>query len=287
MLKVGLPIALAIIMFGMGLGLTLADFMRVFKKPKAFLLGAFLQVVILPLSVIVLLFIAPLSAPFAAGMMILAACPGGVTSNILTYLARGDTALSVSLTAVISMLGFITVPIITGFALANYMGEAAPELPIAKTMIGILLITTIPVAIGMLVRRSNLSLAERMEKIFGPLSAIIFIAVLIGALAAERENVIPYIQQTGLHAIALNIMTMVIAIFAAKFFLLPKAQGTAIALECGLQNSTLGLAVAITILGRTDISVPIAVYGLLMLFTGFGYAMWLRSRHVDVENEQF
>lgn len=287
MLKVGLPIALAIIMFGMGLGLTLADFMRVFKKPKAFLLGAFLQVVILPLSVIVLLFIAPLSAPFAAGIMILAACPGGVTSNILTYLARGDTALSVSLTAVISMLGFITVPIITGFALANYMGEAAPELPIAKTMIGILLITTIPVAIGMLVRRSNLSLAERMEKIFGPLSAIIFIAVLIGALAAERENVIPYIQQTGLHAIALNIMTMVIAIFAAKFFLLPKAQGTAIALECGLQNSTLGLAVAITILGRTDISVPIAVYGLLMLFTGFGYAMWLRLKHVDVENEQF
>ena len=209
--------------------------------------------------------------------MILAACPGGVTSNILTFFSRGDVALSVSLTAIISLLGFVTVPLITDFALSNYMGEAAPELPIAKTMIGILLITTIPVALGMLVRKFNLNLSDRMEKVFGPLSAIIFIAVMIGALVAERENVIPYIQQTGLFAIALNIITMMIAIFTAKAFLLPMIQRTAITLECGLQNSTLGLAIAITILDRTDISIPIAVYGLLMLFSGFGYALWVRS----------
>lgn len=278
MLKIGLPIALAIIMFGMGLGLTLKDFTRVFTKPKAFLLGAGLQIVILPLTVFLMLLVFPLSAPFAAGFMILAACPGGVTSNILTFFARGDVALSVSLTAIISLLGFITVPLITGFALSNYMGEAAPELPIAKTMIGILLITTIPVALGMFVRKMNTDLAVRMEKIFGPLSAIIFIAVMIGALLAERENVIPYIQQTGLFAISLNLITMLLAIFMAGLFLLPASQRTAITLECGLQNSTLGLAIAITILDRTDISIPIAVYGLLMLFTGFGYALWLRSR---------
>ena len=278
MLKIGLPIALAIIMFGMGLGLTLKDFTRVFTKPKAFLLGAGLQIIILPLTVFLMLLVFPLSAPFAAGFMILAACPGGVTSNILTFFALGDVALSVSLTAIISLLGFVSVPLITGFALSNYMGEAAPELPIAKTMIGILLITTIPVALGMLVRKLNTGLAERMEKIFGPLSAIIFIAVMIGALVAERENVIPYIQQTGLFAISLNLITMMLAIFMASVFLLPSSQRTAITLECGLQNSTLGLAIAITILDRTDISIPIAVYGLLMLFTGFAYALWLRSR---------
>ena len=278
MLKIGLPIALAIIMFGMGLGLTLKDFTRVFTKPKAFLLGAGLQIIILPLTVFLMLLVFPLSAPFAAGFMILAACPGGVTSNILTFFARGDVALSVSLTAIISLLGFVSVPLITGFALSNYMGEAAPELPIAKTMIGILLITTIPVALGMLVRKLNTGLAERMEKIFGPLSAIIFIAVMIGALVAERENVIPYIQQTGLFAISLNLITMMLAIFMASVFLLPSSQRTAITLECGLQNSTLGLAIANTILDRTDISIPIAVYGLLMLFTGFAYALWLRSR---------
>ena len=285
MLKVGLPIALAIIMFGMGLGLTMADFMRVFSKPKAFLLGAGLQILMLPLLVLLLLLVFPLSAPLAAGLMILAACPGGVTSNILTYLARGDVALSVSLTAVISLLGFITVPIITDFALSNYMGEGAPELPIAKTMIGILLIITVPVALGMLVRKLKLDWAVRMEKVFGPLSIFVFVAVIIGALIAERENVVSYIAQAGLHVIALNILAMFVAISAAKLFMLPKSQRSAIALECGLQNGTLGLAITITILGRTDIGVPSAVYGLLMLFTGFGYAMWLRSRQVTAENE--
>lgn len=279
MLKIGLPIALAIIMFGMGLGLTIADFTRVFKKPKAFLLGAGLQLIMLPLLVFLMLVLFPLAAPLAAGMMILAACPGGVTSNILTYLARGDVALSVSLTAIISLLGFITVPFITDFALSNYMGEAAPDLPIAKTMIGILLITTVPVAIGMLVRKMKFDAAVKMERVFGPLSALIFVLVIIGALMAERDNVMSYLYQTGVHVIALNVLTMLIAILAAKAFMLPQSQRSAIALECGLQNGTLGLAITITILGRTDIAIPSAVYGLLMLFTGFGYAIWLRSRN--------
>lgn len=279
MLKIGLPIALAIIMFGMGLGLTIADFTRVFKKPKAFLLGAGLQLIMLPLLVFLMLVLFPLAAPLAAGMMILAACPGGVTSNILTYLARGDVALSVSLTAIISLLGVITVPFITDFALSNYMGEAAPDLPIAKTMIGILLITTVPVAIGMLVRKMKFDVAVKMERVFGPLSALIFVLVIIGALMAERDNVMSYLYQTGVHVIALNVLTMLIAILAAKAFMLPQSQRSAIALECGLQNGTLGLAITITILGRTDIAIPSAVYGLLMLFTGFGYAIWLRSRN--------
>ncbi len=278
MKEVGLPIALAIIMFGMGLGLTVADFTRVFRKPKAFLLGTFLQVISLPVLAFILVSVFPMAAPFAVGIMILAACPGGVTSNILTYIGRGDVALSVSLTAVISLLGFITVPLITGWALNEFMGENAPELPIAKTMIGILLITTVPVILGMIVRRANAGLADRAEKIFGPLSMIVFIVVVIGALIAERGNVVNYIAQTGVPAIVLNLITMAVAGGIAAALALPLAQRTAITLECGLQNATLGITVAVTLLNRTDISVPVAVYGLLMLFTGFGFAMWSRSR---------
>jgi len=276
MLKVGLPVALAIIMFGMGLGLTFSDFTRVFSKPKAFLTGAFLQLISLPIIAFLLLSIFPVSAALAVGFMILAACPGGVTSNLLTYIGKGDVALSVSLTCVISLLGFITVPLITSFALDHFMGQAAPELPIAKTIIGILIITVVPLSIGMLVRKLSASTADKLEKAFGPISFIVFILVVIGALIAEADNVIPYIKQSGLLAIILLLITMGLAAAVAAAMKLPQYQQTAIILECGLQNSTLGIAVAITILDRVDISVPIAVYGLLMLFVAFAYAMWRR-----------
>lgn len=277
MKEVGLPIALAIIMFGMGLGLTLADFTRVFSKPKAFVVGTFLQIVSLPLLTILIISIFPLSAPFAVGMMILAACPGGVTSNILTYIGKGDVALSVSLTAIVSVLGFLTVPLITGWALTNYMGASAPELPIAKTIVGVFVITTVPVVLGMLVRKLNASFADKAERIFSPLSMIVFIVVVVGALVAERENVVSYISQTGGPAIALNIVTMLVAGAVAVFMSVPRDQRTAITLECGLQNATLGIVVAVTMLDSVEISIPIAVYGLLMLFTGFAYAMWAKS----------
>jgi len=276
MLKIGLPIALAIIMFGMGLGLTLSDFTRVFSKPKAFLTGAFLQLISLPIIAFLLLSIFPVSAALAVGFMILAACPGGVTSNLLTYIGKGDVALSVSLTCVISLLGFITVPLITSFALDHFMGEAAPELPIAKTIIGILVITVVPLLIGMLVRKLSASMADKLEKVFGPISFIVFILVVIGALVADADNVIPYIQQSGLLVMILILVTMGVAAAAAAGMKLPYNQQTAITLECGLQNATLGIAVAITILDRVDISVPIAIYGLLMLFVAFAYAMWRR-----------
>ena len=279
MKEVGLPIALAIIMFGMGLGLTVADFLRVFSRPKAFLTGAALQIISLPILAFLVVSVFPLSAAFAVGFMILAACPGGVTSNILTYISRGDVALSVSLTAVISLLGFVTVPLITGWALAHYMGSDAPELPLASTIIGVFVITTVPVILGMIVRAISVSWADKAERIFAPLSMIVFIAVVIGALLAERDNVVSYIAQTGLPAIVLNIIVMGVAIAVAAAMALNNAEKKSIALECGLQNATLGLFVAVTVLNRTDISIPIAVYGLLMLFIGFGYALWVRRKY--------
>jgi len=278
MIKVGLPIALAIIMFGMGLGLTHADFTRVFKKPKAFLAGFLLQIVSLPVIAFILISLFSLQGAFAVGFMILAACPGGVTSNLLTYIGRGDVALSVSLTAVISLLSFVTVSLITSFALTNYMGENAPDLPIAKTIIGILVITIVPLSIGMLVRKFKPALADNMEKYFAAISFIVFILVVIGAIAENSENVIPYLKQAGIVSIIFNLIIIAIAIGVAGLMMLPKDQRTAIALECGLQNGTLGLVVALTVLGRADISVPIAAYSLIMLFIGFAYAMWARSR---------
>jgi len=278
MKEIGLPVALAIIMFGMGLGLTVSDFTRVFSKPRAFLVGLVLQIVSLPILTILIISIFPMSAPFAVGMMILAACPGGVTSNILTYIGRGDVALSVSLTAIISILGFITVPLITGWALTNYMGEGAPELDLAKTIIGVFVITTVPVALGMLVRKASASFADKAEKVFGPLSMIVFVVVVLGALYAERDTVVAQITQAGLPAIALNIVTMAVAAGVAAFAAIPRDQRTAITLECGLQNATLGIVVALTILGNAEMSIPIAVYGLLMLFSGFAYALWSKSK---------
>ena len=277
MLKVGLPIALAIIMFGMGLGLTLADFTRVFKKPKAFITGFLLQLVSLPILAYVLISLFSLQGAFAVGFMVLAACPGGVTSNLLTYIGKGDVALSVSLTAVISLLSFLTVPLITGFALVNFMGADAPDLPIAKTIIGILVITIIPLALGMLVRKFKPATADSLEKFFASISFIVFILVVIGALVENSENVIPYLMQAGIVSIVFNLLVMAVAIMLAGIMALPKEQRTAIALECGLQNGTLGLVVALTILGRPDIGMPIAAYSLIMLFIGFAYAMWARS----------
>ena len=277
-IKIGLPVALAIIMLGMGLGLTLADFTRVFRQPKAFLTGAVLQLICLPVVAIGIIFLMPMAAPFAVGLMILAACPGGTTSNLLTYVSKGDVALSVSLTAVISLVGFITIPLITAWALDNFMGAAAPELPIAATMIGVLVITTIPVAIGMLIRKISERLADMAEKLFRPLSIVVFIAVVLAAIYVERENVVDYIFRTGIQVLALNLVMMILAAMVANAVGLAVAQRKAITLECGLQNSTIGLTIAITILGNTVISIPIAVYGLLMLFTGFGYALAVQRR---------
>jgi len=277
-IKIGLPVALAIIMLGMGLGLTVADFTRVFSRPRAFLTGSILQLIVLPLIAFGIIVAMPLAAPFAVGIMILAACPGGTTSNLLTYVARGDVALSVSLTAIISMIGFITVPLITSWSLENFMGSEAPELPIVETMIGVLAITTVPVMIGMLVRKISPRLADAAEKLFRPLSVLVFLAVVAAAIFVERENILDYIGQTGLQVLVLNLVMLIIAAMVANAMGLSVSQRKAVTLECGLQNSTIGLTVAITILGNTQISIPIAVYGLFMLTTGLIYSFYVKGR---------
>lgn len=283
--KIGLPIALAITMLGMGLGLTLADFSIVFTKPKAFFTGAILQLIVLPLLVLALIFAMPMAAPFAVGMMILAACPGGATSNILTYVGRGDVALSVSLTALISLIGFITIPLITVWALGEFMGAGAPDLPIGKTMLGVLVIVAIPIAIGMLVHKISPRLADMAEKLVRPLSVIVFLFVVASIVYLERANIVDYFLQVGIQVIALNLLMMILAAMVANAMNLNGPQRTAITLECGLQNSTIGLTIALTILGNTQMSIPLAVYGLTMLITGFTYAVFVKNRPKEIEND--
>lgn len=276
--KLGLPIALAITMLGMGLGLTLKDFSQVFTSPRAFITGAILQLIALPLIAFAVIWAMPMAAPFAVGVMILAACPGGATSNLLTYVARGDVALSVSLTALISLLGFITIPLITVWALGQFMGAGAPELPIAKTMIGVLVIVAIPIAIGMLMRKIMPRVADKAEILFRPLSVIVFLFVVGSVVYLERANIVGYFLEVGIQMIALNLIMMLVASMASEIVKLSGSQKIAITLECGLQNSTIGLTIALAILGNTQMSVPLAVYGLSMLVTGFAYATFVKGR---------
>ena len=236
-----LPIALAFIMFSLGLGLSLNDFTRIFIKPKEFLIGFFSQLIILPIVAIILVSIWPLSPEIAIGVMILAAAPGGATSNILTSFAKGDVALSISLTAVISILSVITIPLILGISLSllgtNLSNQGTSLLDIALSMF---LIVTVPVILGMLLRRFLNSFEDIAKKI----STVLFFLVLLGAILAERENVISYFAQAGFITLLLNLIMMLIAFYISKTLISNVSQQRAITLECGLQNGTLALVVA-------------------------------------------
>ncbi len=266
--QVLLPISLAFIMFSLGLALVLDDFKRVIVQPKDFAVGALSQVVLLPAVAFLLVLLWPMEPALAVGVMILAACPGGVTSNLMTHLARGDTALSVSLTAVISVASVVTLPLIVGFAIVYLMdAETAPQLSVGRTVVGVFLITTVPVAIGMLVRHLQPAFAQAFEPRARVAASILFVLIILGAVLSERENLVSYFVQAGPVTLALNILMMVLAFGLANFFGVGAAQRTAITLECGLQNGTLAIFVAVTLIGNTTMMVPGGIYSLLMFAT--------------------
>ena len=243
-----LPLALAFIMFALGLGLTGNDFLRVIKQPKDFFIGAFSQIIILPFVAFVLVKIWPISPELAIGVMIIAAAPGGVTSNLLTSFAKGDVALSISLTAIISLLCVITIPFIV-LTSVNLIGNSniSQDISLLKMSRDMFLIVTVPVIIGMLFRRFASSIALKFEPISKKISMLLFVLVLIGAIAAEKENIISYFSQAGLITLLLNIIMMLIAYYIAKIFSSGVAQQKCITLECGLQNGTLAIFVATSI----------------------------------------
>jgi len=268
-----LPIALAFIMFSLGLGLSINDFTRIFLKPKEFFIGFLSQLIILPIVALILVYICPLSPEIAIGVMILAAAPGGATSNILTSFAKGDVALSISLTAVISILSVITIPLILGITLSvlgiNLANQGISLMDIALKMF---LIVTIPVLIGMSLSKIFNSFESFAKKI----STVLFFLVLLGAVLAERENVVSYFAQAGLITLILNVLMMLIAFYLSKTLISNVSQQRAITLECGLQNGTLAIVVANSFFDGGIYLIPAATYSLIMYATALPYIYYLR-----------
>ena len=279
------PIILALIMLGLGIGLRFEDFTRVLKSPKDFFVGFFSQLIILPLVAYLLIIILRTPPEIAIGVMIIAAAPGGVTSNILTKFADGDVALSISLTAVISLISIITVPLII-FTSANLLGVSEVSQNISMTGIAIkmFLVVTVPVILGMIIRKFAENFVASKVEIFNKLNIIFFIIFFIAAFYEEKENIINFIIQAGLITLILNISMMVIAYYIAKAFTSGIKQMKCIALECGLQNGTLALFVSTQIFGKDIIyAIPTGAYALIMYITGFIFIYILRSSKLNIK----
>jgi len=273
-----LPIALAFIMFALGLGLTSVDFLRIIKQPKDFFIGAISQIILLPIIAFVLVKIWSISPELAIGVMIIAAAPGGVTSNILTSFAKGDVALSISLTAVISLLSVITVPfiVITSLKLLE-LDNISQNISLTGMAISMFLIVTVPVILGMIFRKLTTNAATKFEPVAKKISIFLFVIVLLGAILAEKDNIVSYFVDAGLITLVLNVVMMIIAFYMAQLFGTGIAQKKCISIECGLQNGTLAIFVGTTLFGGGTFIVPAATYSLIMFVTSLIFVFFLRK----------
>jgi len=273
-----LPLALAFIMFVLGLGLTGSDFLRVVKQPRDFFVGAFSQIILLPIIAFMLVKIWPIAPELAIGVMIIAAAPGGVTSNLLTSFAKGDVALSISLTAIISLLCVITIPfiVLTSVGLLSD-SSITQDISLFSMSRDMFLIVTVPVILGMLIRRFASGVALKFEPIAKKISIVLFVLVLLGAIAAERENVISYFAQAGLITFVLNVVMMVVGYYVAKLLASGMKQKKCITIECGLQNGTLAIFVATSIFGGGMYVIPAATYSLIMFATSLIFVYLVRK----------
>jgi len=273
-----LPLALAFIMFALGLGLTGGDFLRVARQSRDFFVGAFSQIILLPIIAFVLVKMWPIAPELAIGVMIIAAAPGGVTSNILTSFAKGDVALSISLTAIISLLSVITIPfiVLTSVGLLSNT-NVTQDISLVNMSRDMFLIVTVPVILGMLFRRFISVIASKFEPIAKKISTVLFVLVLLGAIAAERENVISYFAQAGLITLVLNVIMMVVAFYLAQLFGSKAEQKKCITIECGLQNGTLAIFVATSIFGGGMYVIPAATYSLIMFATSLIFVYLVRK----------
>ena len=272
------PIALALIMLALGLGLTGQDFLRVAKQPKDFLVGLICQLILLPIIAFLLLKIFNLPLEIALGVMIIAAAPGGVTSNVLTKFANGDVALSISLTAIISLISIISVPFIV-FKSAELLEVAGISKEISMTGISIkmFLVVTLPVLIGMLIRKFATNFVMSKSKFIERISIILFVIVFAAIWIEEWENIIIYIQKAGLITLILNIVMMTVGYYIAKFFASGVAQRKSISLECGLQNGTLAVFVASQLFNDIVFLIPTATYAIIMFITSIIFVFLVKK----------
>ena len=273
------PIALALIMLGLGLGLTTQDFIRVLKNPKDFLVGFISQLVILPIVAFILIKILNTSVEIALGVMIIAAAPGGITTNVLTKFAKGDVALSVSLTAVISVISIITVPLIV-FTSADLLGIdlTSQNISLTGTAIKMSGVVAVPVILGMIIRKFAENFISSKISIIDKITGILFVIVFVAIWIEEKDNIVEYLSQAGLVVLILNVVMMFIAYNLAKVFATGLEQRKCIAIECGLQNGTLAVFVATQISNEIIYLIPTAAYALIMYITGFIFIYFLRNK---------
>ena len=267
--SVVLPLSLFLIMLGMGMSLVASDFKRVLLYPKAVALGLLSQMVLLPLVGFGLAIAFGLSPLLAVGLMLIAACPGGVTSNLIAHVSRADTALSITLTAINSFLAVVTLPLIMAFSIEHFMGQSqSVQLPVLKTIGQVVAITVFPVSIGMAIRHKALEFAQRMERASRIASTVVFVLILVGIIAANIQVIKDHFLALSGVTLALNLITMGLGFGLAKLGKLARPQQLTIAIESGIQNGTLAIVVATTILKNGEIALPGGVYSLVMFVTG-------------------
>ena len=273
--QIFLPISLAIIMFGMGLTLVVNDFTRLFTYPKEIIIGLCNQLVLLPLIGFLIILLFDLNSSMAIGIMILSLCPGGPTSNLITQVARGNIGLSVTLTALASLITVFTIPIILSKAITYFTGETdiVIELPIVQTMIQILVITVIPVSIGMLIRKKNEAFAVRMERPMRIASTVLFIIIFLLVMFANKDLIVQAMKEVGLATLLLNLSTMTLGYLTANVFGMKGKSQISITIESGIQNGTLAFVIATTILNNVEMGLPTGAYSIWMFITG-GILMW-------------
>ena len=271
------PIALALIMLGLGLGLSVKDFTRIIRTPKDFFVGFLSQLVLLPIVALGIAILLNLPPAIAVGLMIIAAAPGGVTSNVMTKFANGDVALSISLTAVVSLISILSVPFIV-INSASILGvPISKEISITSVSLKMALVVTVPVLIGILIRGFAENFITSKINIINKISGWLFVLVFAAIWIEERNNIFTYLAQAGLAVLILNIVMMILAYLIAKKFVSGAAQQKCIALECGLQNGTLAVFVATLIFDDIAYVVPTGAYALIMYLTGFIFIYILRK----------
>ncbi len=270
-----LPISLAIIMFGMGLSLVSGDFTRLFTYPKAVLVGLCNQLMFLPLIGFTIVVLFGLNPSMAIGVMIISICPGGPTSNLITQVSRGNIGLSVTLTALSSLITVFTIPILLSKFIAYFSGDTdvVIQIPILETMLQILVITVIPVSIGMMIRKRREAFALRMEIPMRTASTVLFVIIFLIIIIANKDNLIQAMKEVGLPTLLLNLSTMGLGYLSAKLFGISGKSQISITIESGIQNGTLAFVIATTMLNNLEMGLPTGAYSIWMFLTG-GILMW-------------
>ena len=282
LITTGLPVALAIIMFGLGLSLTVDDFRRVARSPRAVAVALVLQVAVLPVVAFLLVTAFDVDPLIAVGVMLLAASPGGTTANLFSHLFRGDVALNITLTAINSVLAAVSIPLITNFAIDHFGADGTLGLQLGKVA-QVIAIVLVPVAVGMVVRRRSPDVARRADRPVRVFSIVVLVAVSVGALLGERENLADYVREVGLLVTLFCAASLTLGYVGARVFRLGRAQAISSSMEVGIHNTTIALTIALSVLDSTVVAIPAAVYSIVMylLATAFGLALTRGTRSAD------